>query len=336
MFKNILVFRIDPTWVMPTAAALEEALGLAPFVACGPTQRESNGWIEPRGEKHGAMAEHVGGQVILKLQTESKSVPGPAVKAELEKRCAKIEQETGRKPGAKQKRELKGEIEIDLLPRAFSKTGVTTVWIDPQAKMLVVGAGSASKADKIINVLVEAMQQAGSTITLRPVATNTEPATAMSQWLATQEAPFGFTVDRECELKQADASKSTVRYSHHTLEIAEIVEHIKQGKVPTKLALTWNERVSFMLTDDLGIKKIEILNVVLVESRSGSNKADNGFDADVAIATGELAKMLPALFDVLGGERKAAVEAEQSEGEQGEGAAKPQSTRMEEAEEVAA
>ena len=73
--------------------------------------------------------------------------------------------------------------------------------------------------------------------------------------------------------------------------------------MPTQLAMTWDNRVSFVLTEQLAIKKIKLLDVVL-EGKDASGKGDNGFDADVAIATGELARLLPDLVDALGGPLK--------------------------------
>jgi recombination associated protein RdgC len=119
----------------------------------------------------------------------------------------------------------------------------------------------------------------------------------MSEWLSSKEAPAGFSIDRECELKQPDSEKSTVRYARHTLDIDEVGEHIKQGKLPTQLALTWNNRVSFVLTETLALKKIKLLDVVI----EGAAKEDGGFDADVAIITGELRQLIPDLLEALGG-----------------------------------
>ncbi len=299
MFKNVIVYRIDQ-WEQPTQAELEERLGTLRFVECGASQPESSGFVEPRGEKHGPLVESVGGQWILKLCTETKAVPGGAVKSQLEARLDKIEQDTGRRPKGKQAKEIKEEIVHELLPRAFPKRGTTPIWIDLEAKLVMIGAASAKKADRITTTLAELL--AGG-IRLDLVQTQLSAATAMADWLSTKEAPAGFTVDRECELKQPDSEKALVRYARHTLDIDEVGEHIKQGKLPTSLAMTWDNRVSFVLTENLALKKIKLLDVVL-EGQEKAGKGDNGFDADVAITTGELGRLIPDLVEALGGPLK--------------------------------
>jgi recombination associated protein RdgC len=294
MFKNALVYRIDQ-WEPPTQAEIAQRLEGSRFAECGPTQPEAAGWVEPRGEKHGALLESVGGQLILKLCSEAKPVPSGVVKQQLEAKLDQIEADTGRRPKGKAKRELKEQIVHELLPRAFPKRSSTLVWIDLAAKRVLIGVSSAKKADAVVTRLVELF----GGLRLAPLQTTLSPATAMSAWLSDKEPPRGFSVDRECELKQPDSEKAAVRYARHTLEIDEVGEHIRQGKLPTQLALTWNSRVSFVLTDALVLKKIKLLDVVL--EGSGQGDADGGFDADVAITTGELRGLLPDLIDALGG-----------------------------------
>ena len=118
----------------------------------------------------------------------------------------------------------------------------------------------------------------------------------------TGDAPVSFTVDQECELKAVDASRAVVRYTRHPLDGEEIPKHIETGKVPTRLALSWAESVSFVLTDALAIKKIAFLDGAVDDVSAKGDRADDRFDVDVAIATGELRKLLPALLDALGGE----------------------------------
>jgi len=298
MFKNALVYAIDQ-WEPPTQADIETRLDSARFTECGPTQPESAGWVEPRGEKQGVLLESVGGQLILKLCTETKAVPGGVVKDQLNARLEKIEAQTGRRPKGKASREIKEEIVHELLPRAFPKRSTTLVWIDLQARLVLIGAASSKKADSVVTRLVELF----GGLRLSPLQTALSPATAMSAWLSEKQAPPGFSIDRECELKQPDSEKAAVRYARHTLDIDEVGEHIKQGKLPTQLALTWNSRVSFVLTEALTVKKIKLLDVVLENTSpaAGGDNADSGFDADVAITTGELRLLLPDLVDALGG-----------------------------------
>ena len=298
MFKNALVYRITE-WDRTALSNLEDRLTATRFMECGATQLESAGWVQPRGEKHSSLHESVGGQLILQLCVERKAVPSSVVKTQLQARLDKVEQETGRRPKGKMAKEIKEEIVQDLLPRAFPKRSSNLVWIDQKAGLVVINAGSIKSADRIVTLLIEAL---GGGIVLRPVNTQLSPAIAMAEWLKSKEAPPFFTIDRECELKQPDSEKATVRYARHTLDIEEVAEHITQGKLPTQLAMTWNSRVSFVLNEAMVLKKIKLLDVVMEGNTSPTGKDDGGFDADVAIATGELRLLIPDLIDALGGE----------------------------------
>ncbi len=292
MFKNLIVYRIASGWSMDIAQ-VEEALAKTPFLECGATQAKSSGWVPPRGEENGALAESVGGQWMLRIMTETKSVPGSVLARRVKEKADRIEKETGRKPGKKESKELKDEAMLDLLPMAFAKQASTWVWVDPRSLTLVLDTSSQGRADEVVSLLVEALQ--GLSVSL--INTQTSPQAAMAHWLKEQEPPVGFTVDRECELKSAGESKAVVKYGRHPLDIAEVQAHIDAGKLPTRLAMTWDDRVSFMLTEGMQIKKLEFLDVVF------DGKADDGgFDTDVAIATGELCRLLPDLYAALGDE----------------------------------
>jgi len=296
MFKNALVYRIEH-WAPPALTEIENRLQGVRFVECGASQPEAAGWVAPRGEKHAALAESVGGHLILKLCTETKAVPGAVVKTQVEEKLDVIEKDTGRRPRGKIVKELKEEVIHALLPRAFPKRVDTLVWVDTKAQLLLVGAASAKKADGVVTRLLELL---GGGCKLALLQTALAPATAMATWLAEKDAPAGFSIDRECELKQPDSEKASVRYARHGLDIDEVAEHIKQGKLPTQLALTWAGRVSFVLTEALTLKKIKLLDVVL-DGASSATKEDGGFDADVALTTGELRQLIPELVAALGG-----------------------------------
>ncbi len=305
MFKSATFFRIASDFTLPPLEDLEEALQSARFMPCGATQPESVGWVAPRGNKSTALVEPVGGSVILRLCIERRPLPASAVKDAVEQLVEKYKLEIGReRVSSKIRKEFKEEAMLSLLPRAFTKRSSTTLWIDPANKFLVVDSGSLAGADKVVSNLIEALSEVPGSrpgILVRPVQTTMAAGTAMAHWLSSQEAPVSFTVDRDCELKMPDDQKSTVRYSRHTLEIDEVAQHIESGKVPTQLAMTWNERVSFVLTDAAQIRKIKLLDVVL-DGVQENGKDDDGFDTDAAIVTGELSALIPDLLEALGGE----------------------------------
>lgn len=292
MFKNMIIYRIAPDWQIDLLQ-VEAALAQLPFMECGATQERSSGWAPPRGDAHGAMAESIAGQWLLRFMVETKVLPGSVLARRVQEKAARIEQETGRKPGKRESRDLKEEAKLDLLPMAFTKQSAMWVWIDTEARFLVLDTSSQSRADEVASALIEALPG----LSLALLDTQTSPQAAMSQWLSTQAAPPGFSIDRECELKSADAEKAVVRYARHPLDIEEIQAHIAAGKLPTKLALSWDERVSFVLTEGLQIKKLAFL-----DAATQGQSDDGGFDADVALATGELRQFIPDLIAALGGE----------------------------------
>ena len=279
--------------------AVQDRLERECFVPCGPTQANSAGWVPPRGEATGALVESVGGQWLMSLMTEQRVVPGSVIKRRVDEIAAKIEHDTGRKPGRKQLKELKEEALLGLLPMAFTRQAAIRVWLDPRQRLLMVDASSPAKADVVVTLLVKALDD----FAVSPLQTTLAPAAAMSTWLSTGEPPEGFSVDRECELKATDESKAVVRYARHGLDIDEVRQHISGGKRPTRLALTWQDRVSFVLTEALQIKKLGFEDVVFENQQSGAaDTRDDGFDTDAAIATGELAQLIPDLMAALDGE----------------------------------
>ena len=290
MFKNMVMYRIAAQW-QGDLVAVEQALQQALFSPCSATQEVSDGWVPPRGEAHGALVESIGGQWLLRFHSESKILPASVVQQRVQDKCSAIERESGRKPGKKEQRDLKEEARLDLLPQAFTKQSSVWVWIDPQAHLLVVDASAQAKADAVVSSLVEHVPG----LALALIDTRTSPQAAMAQWLLDQDAPEDFWICLECELKASDETKAVVRYGRHPLDIEEVRQHIQAGKLPTKLALTWNGCVSFILTESLALRKI-------TTDVPPDCDAESGFDADVAIITSELSQLVPELIEALGGE----------------------------------
>ncbi|MFK4705714.1 recombination associated protein RdgC [Roseateles asaccharophilus] len=301
MFKQISVFLLDSDWIAPDVQAIGEALALARFVPCEPTQKESVGWIDPRGLPESPLVESIDGHLILKQLKEVKKLNKGQVQDLLDQKVEQIKKSTGvERVGTRTKKELKEQAEFELLPNCYPSKSSTLVWIDTKARRLVIGSSSTGTTDGIVTALIHAFSEIGSSLSVRPLQTKMSPAVAMADWLTTMEPPAEFTVDRECVLKGNDEMKATVRYGNHALDIQEIVDHIQNhGKMPKSLAMSFRERVSYVLGDDLSIKKISFGDLVY-EGKDGVDA--NNFDGDVAIATAELSQLVTAMIEVLGGE----------------------------------
>jgi recombination associated protein RdgC len=297
LFKNLTLYRIAPDW-SASFEQVQSALAERRFSPCGATEEKSSGWVEPRGEAHGPLAESVAQQIILKFQAESKAVPGAVVRKHAQAAADEIETQSGRKPGKKEMRQLRDDAKLALLPMAFARQSSTWVWIDAERRLLITDAGSQARTDDLITALVEALPGLNPML----VQTTLTPAHAMAQWLLAatpDEWPSGLSVERECELQSSDEEKSVVRYTRHHLINDEVRQHLQRGLHPKRLAMSWEGRVAFVLTESMQLKKIGFLDGVIAES----GHDDSGFDADVAISTGELRQLIPDLIEALGGER---------------------------------
>lgn len=295
MFKNLILYRLSKDFQLD-ADVVESVLEIERFTGCAPTQALSAGWVPPRGTGYGQLLENIDGEYIARLCIETRVLPPAVIRDRVALMAERVEIDTGRRPGRKQRRDLTEQATHDLLPTAFKLRSHLTVWISPKLGMLMIDAGSIGKADGLITLLAKGLPE----LNLHLLQSAESPASCMAAWLMDGQGPNDFVIDRDCEVKGADEMKPAVRYTRHNLDNDEVKKHLTGGKMPTRLALTWKERVSFTLTDTLQIKGIKFLDIVF-DGRTTPTK-DEAFDVDAALATGELSQLIPALIDGLGGE----------------------------------
>ncbi len=292
-FKNLQLYRIARDWGM-TPEMLETQLARKTFQPCGSQDMESRGWRAPAAD--GALVHAINRQWLICLTVENRLLPASVVRQQADERAIDLAEKQGYRVGKKQMKELREEISRELLPRAFTRRRRTFAWIDPQDGWLVIDAASPARAEEVL----ETLRQSLDFFPVSLVRTARSPASAMANWLA-DEAPAGFTIDRDCELRSVTEEKAAVRYVRHSLEGDEIKQHLAAGKQPTRLALTYDDRVSFVLTERLELKRLDFLDVVRDQVDS-TEDAEAVFDAEFLMMTGELARLLPAIIETLGGE----------------------------------
>jgi recombination associated protein RdgC len=163
----------------------------------------------------------------------------------------------------------------------------------------VIDAATSKRADEV----TEWINKSTDALSFTPVKSRRGPASAMTEWLVEGEGPSGFSIDRECVLQSPLEEKSTVRYTHHSLvDTDEIRNHITQaGKVPVQLALTWEDRVSFVLTDKLEIRRVSFLDIVRGDREADAESAEEQFASDFTLMTAMLGRFLSELLETLDG-----------------------------------
>jgi len=297
-FKNLSIYRLPAPYLM-IADQLAALLEPQRFSPASSNELMRQGWEPPRGAGM-PLVHAVAGQFLLKLATEKKILPAKAVAQRANSMADELEEQQGFRPGKKAMKELKERALDELLPRALSVRSSIWAWIDPKNGWLVIDTSSPSRADDVIKLLLKAVDR----MSLESLRVQSSPVAMMTAWLDSDEAPAGFTVDQNATLRATGESKAEVGYKRHSLDPEDMRRHIAGGKQCTRLAMTWNSRISFVLTEQLAIKSVRPLDVIK-EGEAITYSDDERFDNNMMLMTGELAKMLADLVEALGGEAKA-------------------------------
>lgn len=289
-FRNADYYRVARDF------SLEESqLMRRQFQPCGPQDAEFRGWAAPA--ENGGLIHQIGGVSLICLQTEKKILPASVVRQHAEERAKLIEQEQGFKIGRKQMRELKDEVARELLPKALAKRSRTYAMFIKSEGLLVIDASSSGRSEDIL----ESLRQSLDTFPLKLLRTNVSPISFMSDCLASGEAPDGFTLDDSCELHSITEDHTKVKYANYSLGSDDIKEHLAQGRLPTRLAMTHNDRVSFVLHESGRITKLGFLDVVTEQTSDAKDSADL-FDSQLTICAAEIAGLINSITSRMGGE----------------------------------
>lgn len=293
--RNLIAYRLAPSDL--TSAAILEKLATKHFIAPGTQDLFSQGWVAPHSASD-EIGQELQGAVLVTLRTDEKLLPASVIRQEADTRVKQIESEEKRKVGRREERELRERIAEELLPRALPRTRYQRAIIDLRDGFVFVEASSSSKAENLLSVLRETM----GSLPTRLLNTKTSPQTAMTLWLE-HGAPEGFALDCDCELRFPGEGGAVAKFTRQSLEAEEVRENLQAGKLATKLGLVWQDRISFVLTDDLQFKRLQMLDV-LQEQLEEAEAEDQFalFQAYFALCLGELRQLVPAVLESLGGE----------------------------------
>jgi len=295
-FKQLTFYRSIQQGAPLSAEQLTEALANRPFHPCSGLEWSAVGWVPPAPQSDELVFAKQN-CLLVSLKREEKVLPASVVRDFVDAKVAEIEDKEVRRVGRKEKQAIKEQITDDLLPRAFTRSGRTSAYLDNDRGWLMVDTGTASRAETLISEIREGV--AGFPAKLPK--TKLSPATAMTSWLADGTVGYGFELDSECELKAPGEEGAVVRVTRMDLTCDEVRQHIANGKQATRVGLIWNERVRFVLTETLQLKRIQFLDVLQEEASQAGDDAPALFEATFTLMHGELGALLTDLVEALGG-----------------------------------
>ena len=296
-FRNIQIYRLAADHTL-SADAINTALTKRPFVPCSSRDAMQQGWIAPAAHSPDVLAYAWQNAVLVSLQHEEKILPGAVVKRETEKWAAMLERAENRQVGKREKKEIREQVIDKLLERAFTRQSITRALIDLQQGLVLVDASSAGKAEMFLSLLRESL----GSLPTRLVQTQTTPQTAMTLWLESADAGV-FDLAQECALAFPGDDGAKAKLTRQPMSGDEVQQHLAAGKLVTQLALSYQDRVAFVLTDKLELKRVTMMDT-LEEELKDTDAADREalFNTGLTLLLGETRVLVPALFDALSGE----------------------------------
>ncbi len=288
-FRNLTLFRFSTTLDFST---LDELLAEHPLKPVGALELSSRGFVSPFGREGEALSHRIGNAIWLTVGGEDRLLPSSVVNDLLAKKLAEMEQKEGRKPGGRMRKRMKEDLVHELLPRAFVRPSRTDALIDLEHGVCAVDTSSRKAGEAVVSELRHAM---GSFPAL-PLNAEVAPRSVLTGWIAGDPLPEGLSLGEECELKDPAEHGAVVKCQRQELQSDEIGKHLESGKLVTRLALTLDDHVSFVLGEDLVVRKFKLLDGA-VDQLESSERDDlrAELDARFALMSAEFSR----LFNVL-------------------------------------
>ena len=292
-YKNAIIYLLPDGWQLE--AGLNEKLEQAAFTPCMGLDWFSEGFVPPTPFSSDFVFTAQNSNRVC-LKHEEKVLPAGVIRDILDERVAEIQEAQVRNVGRKEKQYLKERITDDLLPRAITQSRRTEAIFDTERGYLLVNEASNKRAEQMLIKLREAL--GGLKVSLP--YTRESPSSLMTEWLLQGYAEGGFKLGYNVLLQGVGDVVPKVKISKKDLTTAEVIKHAQNGMQVVELELEWREQISFTLTKDFTLKRIQFLDALQEEAEQGDDTASLTFASQIIMTTA-LGGMLDELVNLLGG-----------------------------------
>jgi len=297
-FKNIIIFKFLTPFAFDEEA-LQQALNDKRFRPCNDLELKTMGWVTPLGRDSELLYHAANNCFFITAKTQERVLPATVVREAVEERIEEIEIKENRTVRQTEKATIRDEVLQRLIPRAFKRSQKLSAYIDVEKGWLLVDTASRKKAEDFATLLRTSL----GSLPVVPPKVCQSPSVIMTDWLKTQQLPTAFMLADSCELTEALESGAMVNCKRQDLFADEISAHLDAGKMVSRLALTWLDRVSCVISEDLIIRRFQFMECVQeLAQEVDTDDRNEQFDVDFSILSGELREFLPQVFEVFGGE----------------------------------
>lgn len=298
-FRNLLVYRLT-NQIPLDADTLESALATKPARACGSQELSTYGFIAPVGRGENAPLVHASsGFVLISARKEERILPGSVVRDAVKEKVDQIEQDEARKVYKKERDQIKDEIIQEFLPRAFIRKSVTFAAIDANQGLIYVDSASPKKAEDLLSTLRECI----GSLPVRPLTVKIAPSATLTSWVKEQKAADDFYILDNAVLTDTHEDGGNISAKRQDLTSEEIQNHLEVGKQVTRLALAWEDKLSFTLDDKLIVKGLKFEELLQDQAdQDGGDDALSQLDASFTLMMMTFQNFIPQLIEAMGGE----------------------------------
>lgn len=292
-YKNAIIYLLPDGWQLE--AGFAEKLEQAAFTPCMGLDWFSEGFAPPTPFSSDFVFTAQNSNRVC-LKHEEKVLPSATVRDLVHEKVAEIEEAEARNVGRKEKQYLKEQITDDLLPRALTQSRRTEAIFDTERGYLLVNEASGKRAEQMLIKLREAL---GGLKVAMPY-TRESPSSLMTEWLLQGHAEGDFELGYNVLLQGVGDVVPKVKISKKDLTTAEVIKHAQNGMQVVELELEWREQISFTLTQNFALKRIQFLDVLQEEAEQGDDTASLMFSSQI-IMVEALGEMINELVNLLGG-----------------------------------
>ncbi len=251
-FKNIMIYKFDDP-IEFDAFELEEMLAEHPLRDCGADELETYGWL-PAFSQGESLVEEMNNAYFIRLGMELKKLPRRAIQTQVEKRAREHDIDILNRARYKELEEI---ITNEFISKVYPEQSSMMAYIDKEKNWLVVDATSEKKASLVTAVLRKSL----GSLPVVSYAPQVEMPILMTDWVRSglPSEKFGFL--DEVEMKELSKDEGGVaRYRGIPMESKEIELNITEGWSVTKLGLSYEDIVTFLLGEDFILKRVRYLD----------------------------------------------------------------------------